>query len=220
MKTADCPCRGGRLGRPRRNGLPRQCEHWLAMTCYFGLFLLPRAAGWGGMKSRSEVPLSVSGMRGSRPRLTALAATLVPPLGSPPSSGVQRTLPLVAFLGSGASRCRWQMKAQRLIRSRASGGLSRSRPAGGIAARRKNRSFPRRERMGLDLRRWGTANTKRLKEKQKKPRAAFAARGFFRIRINQPMLSNSATISSSGALVQSETATIRMLETTKAGSSS
>jgi len=58
----------------------------------------PRAAGRGGEKSRSEVRLSVSGMRGSKPRLTALAATPVPPLDSPPSSGVQRTLPLVAFL--------------------------------------------------------------------------------------------------------------------------
>ena len=58
----------------------------------------PRAAGRGGEKSRSEVRLSVSGMRGSKPRLSALAATPVPPLDSPPSSGVQRTLPLVAFL--------------------------------------------------------------------------------------------------------------------------
>ncbi len=103
----------------------------------------PRAAYKSGAKSRTEVPLSVSGMRGSKPRLTALAATLVAPLGSPPLRGVQRTLPLVAFLWrSGASRCRWQMQAQRLIRSRASGEPSRSRPAGGIAARRKKRSFP------------------------------------------------------------------------------
>ena len=60
----------------------------------------PRAAGWGGKKSLSEVPWSVSDMRAHRPRLTALAATLVPPVDSPPLRGVQRTLPLVAFLWS------------------------------------------------------------------------------------------------------------------------
>ena len=60
----------------------------------------PRAAGRGGEKSRSEVRLSVSGMRGSRPRLAALATTLVFPLDSPLLRGVQRTLPLVAFLWS------------------------------------------------------------------------------------------------------------------------
>ena len=109
----------------------------------------PRAACWGGMKSLSEVPLSVSGVRGSKPRLTALAATLVAPLGSPTLRGVQRTLPLVAFLWrSGASRCRWQMQAQRLIRSRASGEPSRSRPAKGIAARRETHFFPQHESTG------------------------------------------------------------------------
>ena len=60
----------------------------------------PRAAYKSGAKSRTEVPLSVSGMRGSKPHLTALAATLVAPLGSPSLRGVQRTLPLVAFLWS------------------------------------------------------------------------------------------------------------------------
>ena len=71
-------------------GLPRRPQCCLGHK--------PRAAGRGGEKSRSEVRLSVSGMRGSKPRLTALAATPVPPLDSPPLRGVQRTLPLVAFL--------------------------------------------------------------------------------------------------------------------------
>ena len=60
----------------------------------------PRVACWGVVKSRSEVRLSGSEMRAHRPRLTALAATLVPPLDSPSLRGVQRTLPLVAFLWS------------------------------------------------------------------------------------------------------------------------
>ena len=60
----------------------------------------PRAAGRGGVESRSEVRLSVSETRVPRPRLTVLAATPVAPLGSPPLRGVQRTRPLVAFLWS------------------------------------------------------------------------------------------------------------------------
>ena len=122
-------------------GLPRRPQCCLGHK--------PRAAAACVGKAPSEEPLSVSEMRAHRPRLTALAATLVPPLDSPLLCGVQRTLPLVAFLWrSGASRCRWQMQAQRLIRSRASGEPSRSRPAKGIAARRENRFFPREERNG------------------------------------------------------------------------
>ena len=58
----------------------------------------PRAAGKGGVKSRSEGRLSGSETRAHRPRLTALAATLVAPLGSPLLRRVQRKPPLVAFL--------------------------------------------------------------------------------------------------------------------------
>ena len=50
-------------------------------------------------------------------------------------------------------------------------------------------------------------------------RAVQAARVSLLGKEAQPILSNSATISSSGALVHRETTTIRMLETTKAGSS-
>ena len=72
--------------------------------------------------------------------------------------------------------------------------------------------------MCLDLRSPVTANTQTSGDKT--TRAAFAARVSLSGKETQPMLSNSATISFSGAAVQSETTTIRMLETTKAGSSS
>ena len=89
-------------------------------------------------------------MRGIKPRLTALAATLVTPLDSPPFRGVQRTLPLVAFLESGASRCRWQMQAQRLIRSRAFGGRREAEPPEALRQGGRTVSFRERKEMGLD----------------------------------------------------------------------
>ena len=73
-------------------GLPRRPQCCLGHK--------PRAAAACVGKAPSEEPLSVSEMRAHRPRLTALAATLVAPLGSPSLRGVQRTLPLVAFLWS------------------------------------------------------------------------------------------------------------------------
>ena len=163
-----------RFSRVRMLPARRVC---FAMTWVL-LFLVARAAGRGEVNPLSEVQLSVSGMRGSKPRLTALAATLVAPLGSPLLRGVQRTLPLVAFLGSGASRCRWQMKAQRLIRSRASGGCREAGPPEALRQGGRTVSFRERKEMGLDLRSPVTANTQRLNQKRKKPRAAFAARGF------------------------------------------
>ena len=78
----------------------RSSEHGTAPVQSLGRVKANRAACRSGVKSRSEVRLSVSGLRGSRPRLTALAATLASPLGSPTLRGVQRTLPLVAFLWS------------------------------------------------------------------------------------------------------------------------
>ena len=78
----------------------RSSEHGTAPVQSLWRVKANRAACRSGVKSRSEVRLSVSGLRGSRPRLTALAATLASPLGSPTLRGVQRTLPLVAFLWS------------------------------------------------------------------------------------------------------------------------
>ncbi len=98
----DCVCRGGyhppemRIAPAGRT--PHQSADWFAMTCIYFVIRVPASRGIGRGETPVRSALSVSGMRGSKPRLTALAATPVPPLGSPPLRGVQRTLPLVAFL--------------------------------------------------------------------------------------------------------------------------
>ena len=98
----DCVCRGGyhppemRIAPAGRT--PHQSADWFAMTCIYFAVRVPASRGIGRGETPVRSALSVSGMRGSKPRLTALAATPVPPLGSPPLRGVQRTLPLVAFL--------------------------------------------------------------------------------------------------------------------------
>ncbi len=105
---------GGMLGAP---GCPMplccadrgtQKHHWAARRSIVTLVGAgvpdgPKQSAWRAAArsvrhAASEVPGSGSGMRGEPLRVSALAATLVPPLGSPYLRGGKGTLPLVVFL--------------------------------------------------------------------------------------------------------------------------
>ena len=73
---------------------------WLRFARAAAWVVNRRAAASCVVHSLSEVSGSGSGMRAQQPRETAIAATYVLHLGSPLLRGVQRTLPLVAFLWS------------------------------------------------------------------------------------------------------------------------